>query len=673
MKLICDECGAKYSIADEKVRGKVFKIRCKKCQNVIVVRGTEQPSAEGGHALLHAGEGAPAPAVTPSPSEPEPIWYVVIGRDQVGPLTDADVEERLRRGEVTGESFVWQEGFSDWVPIATVDRFASTVQALAPSPTLTPEPMEPFAEGPAQTGPTAAFGEDAVAGLDAGGAGAAPFGLGSLGGLGGFEEDDEATSVVPGGPDLARAIAAEAAAAEAAAAAASAPVRAETEPQPDAPVPFSAPLEGASMFGGAVGGGAAAAAPEVFSSANAPQSQHDGMFASFDAPDDDDAPSPLGTVPEGMVGARKDNSVLFSLKNLQSLAMGEAEPAPAPSAGTQTDASGLIDVRSLASDVVAPGYSDLGGMDSPPMAPVPVAPLMIPMVRRRSNTPVLVAVIIAAAILITGALLGTMLLLRGGGGGQPEVKPDGETAVASTMVAGKDKADDEGAAEAKPAAGGKDEEEKVRGSKGKKRDKKRDRDHEAKTEAKHEDKPVEEGLASAAHRGASPSARREEAPRRTVRKPSSRPPAATGGGGTDPDLADLLGDLGGKKKTGGSSPPPAARRRERDKPPGRKPPPQASPAGGGKPASLKPAQVKDVVQKNKGKIKVCAGRDPSASGVLTISFQIESNGRVGSASVKSPDRLKTSPAGRCVVQAVKTFRFPAFSGKPLKINYPFKL
>ncbi|MBW2212228.1 MAG: zinc-ribbon domain-containing protein, partial [Deltaproteobacteria bacterium] len=29
MKIVCDSCGAKYSIADEKVAGKIFKIRCK--------------------------------------------------------------------------------------------------------------------------------------------------------------------------------------------------------------------------------------------------------------------------------------------------------------------------------------------------------------------------------------------------------------------------------------------------------------------------------------------------------------------------------------------------------------------------------------------------------------------------------------------------------------------
>ena len=127
MKLICDQCGAKYSIADEKVRGKVFKIRCKKCQNVIVVRGTDRPTAEGGQAILQSedAEGAGAQA-----SENEPIWYVVVGREQVGPLTDEDLEGRLIAGEISGESFVWQEGFSDWVALSTVDKFAAQVAAL---------------------------------------------------------------------------------------------------------------------------------------------------------------------------------------------------------------------------------------------------------------------------------------------------------------------------------------------------------------------------------------------------------------------------------------------------------------------------------------------------------------------------------------------------------------
>ena len=46
MKIVCDACQAKYSISDDKVQGKVFKIRCKKCSNIIVVRGGAGGAAE---------------------------------------------------------------------------------------------------------------------------------------------------------------------------------------------------------------------------------------------------------------------------------------------------------------------------------------------------------------------------------------------------------------------------------------------------------------------------------------------------------------------------------------------------------------------------------------------------------------------------------------------------
>ena len=36
MKISCQSCAAKYTIADEKVVGKIVKIRCKKCSATIV-------------------------------------------------------------------------------------------------------------------------------------------------------------------------------------------------------------------------------------------------------------------------------------------------------------------------------------------------------------------------------------------------------------------------------------------------------------------------------------------------------------------------------------------------------------------------------------------------------------------------------------------------------------
>src|SRR5439155_1057545 len=78
MKIVCDNCATKYSIADEKVRGKVFKIRCKKCSHIIVVRGGADgnvaPARDEGatrrtdSADLFAGAGSNDDAASDAPS-----------------------------------------------------------------------------------------------------------------------------------------------------------------------------------------------------------------------------------------------------------------------------------------------------------------------------------------------------------------------------------------------------------------------------------------------------------------------------------------------------------------------------------------------------------------------------------------------------------------------------
>ena len=45
MKITCQACQAKYTIADEKVIGKVVKIRCKKCGATIMVNADERGTA----------------------------------------------------------------------------------------------------------------------------------------------------------------------------------------------------------------------------------------------------------------------------------------------------------------------------------------------------------------------------------------------------------------------------------------------------------------------------------------------------------------------------------------------------------------------------------------------------------------------------------------------------
>jgi hypothetical protein len=76
------------------------------------------------------------------------------------------------------------------------------------------------------------------------------------------------------------------------------------------------------------------------------------------------APSPRVSAERAMTGARNENSVLFSLKNLQALATGSGSGSPPPASAADRggyasgEGSGLIDIRALAT---ATGVSEQNG------------------------------------------------------------------------------------------------------------------------------------------------------------------------------------------------------------------------------------------------------------------------------------------------------------------------
>ncbi len=132
MKFFCDGCNAKYSIADEKVRGKVVKVRCKRCDEIIEVserrRGGEarRGSAESGRGRSSgSGQGTDQ-------------WYYSVDGETFGPLPESDLLTKYRDGELTAESFVWRDGFGDWKSAETVEPFQGVLRSgdrtSAPAP-----------------------------------------------------------------------------------------------------------------------------------------------------------------------------------------------------------------------------------------------------------------------------------------------------------------------------------------------------------------------------------------------------------------------------------------------------------------------------------------------------------------------------------------------------------
>lgn len=318
MKIVCDNCSTKYSIADEKVRGKIFKIKCKKCSHIIVVKGQET-----------TGEGPPAgfdqkdtrvfdysgfEGQKDGPAA-DPIWHLVIDREQVGPLTVAELAQKWTAGEVDTDTYAWREGFDDWKRLGAIEELAAVIRR--------DEPKEPPASqsenlfggatssatavtGPGRADPTDLFAaagtsseEEAPAG-DLFGGRAAPAQQPSV-----FASSNAPATAAPADKPLRRA------------------------PKEDQPL-FS--------LAAAEGGG--------------------NGFGTDPVPKIEARP---------MTAQRNENSVLFSLNNLAALATGAADPAPPKSSvgsnfsTSGPEGSGLIDIRAMAAMTMSGGKKD----DSP--------------------------------------------------------------------------------------------------------------------------------------------------------------------------------------------------------------------------------------------------------------------------------------------------------------------
>jgi predicted Zn finger-like uncharacterized protein len=180
MKFVCDRCQTKYSIADDKVRGKVLKVRCKTCQNVITVREVGAKPSVGGlapirrpsapAATLGAGREemsdrtsiAPAPAgimadmlqgrrATPPP--PPPLgdgieWFLALDGAQQGPFSRKLLVDRLLTLPKDADVHVWNDTMDGWKPPRNVPevehdlaaRKPPAVPMRPPVPRTTPSP-----------------------------------------------------------------------------------------------------------------------------------------------------------------------------------------------------------------------------------------------------------------------------------------------------------------------------------------------------------------------------------------------------------------------------------------------------------------------------------------------------------------------------------------------------
>ena len=137
MKVTCQACSAQYTIADDKVKGRKVKIRCKACQTPIVVDG-QNPPAEAASTGLSEAPPALDPFAPETAMAPEAdVWNVNLSDTDSRTMTTAEVIEGFRAGLVTTDAFVWKDGMGDWVAIMDCVELAP----LLSGPTDPPAPV----------------------------------------------------------------------------------------------------------------------------------------------------------------------------------------------------------------------------------------------------------------------------------------------------------------------------------------------------------------------------------------------------------------------------------------------------------------------------------------------------------------------------------------------------
>ncbi|MDH3485610.1 MAG: zinc-ribbon domain-containing protein [Myxococcales bacterium] len=570
MKIVCDSCGAKYSIADEKVAGKIFKIRCKKCSSVLEVRG-DQTAAQALEGASHAQEPIP-----------DGGWYIVVEGEQRGPLPPIELSQLFAKGSVALDSYVWKEGFDDWRVAGDIPEL---VQILGGVGSTRPSQTDELA-----TDSTTSIGGGGDLFGDTNGR--EPTGEIETHGnaFTGFDES-------PAGVDSP----------------AEASLAASHESDPGA-------LGGVS---GGPGGGA------------------------------------MGGAPARMTGQRNENSVLFSLSNLQQLATrggspGNASPEPAPAQpAAGGEGSGLIDIRALARSTTpgtktAPSQAvdDLLAIGASPGAGALGGPLLgpAPMESADGNRWLWIAGALIAMIAIVGTGFAVGMAFGGSEddglevAGQAPVEAVPGSNAAATATQAPTPSSDTAAAIAAP-----EPEEAAQF----------EEPPEEPLEAPELEEPAVEKPTTSTRQSATTTQRRTRLKNATAAPTTTPAPTKKRGGNNLDALMDEVvgGSSSGPKKTATTTS-------------------KSSSPDSSLPDAPSRNDVKTALQGVSGGVKTCR-QDSGGTAAVDVTFS-GSTGRVSRAKVTSGP-FKGTPVGQCVERAVKRARVPRFKQSSFKVKFPYRL
>jgi predicted Zn finger-like uncharacterized protein len=142
VNVICEKCNKRYAIADDKVRGKSVKIRCKQCQNLISVQGPGAApmamamQAGGGPSIADRGVSGSHQA-SMAVADLAPVWFAMVKGNQIGPLDLKQLEAKVKAGEVSARTYLWKQGMADWKRAVEVPDVSSAFAGVSAGATAT--------------------------------------------------------------------------------------------------------------------------------------------------------------------------------------------------------------------------------------------------------------------------------------------------------------------------------------------------------------------------------------------------------------------------------------------------------------------------------------------------------------------------------------------------------
>jgi len=368
-----------------------------------------------------------------------------------------------------------------------------------------------------------------------------------------------------------------------------------------------------------------------------------------------------------MTGQRNENSVLFSLPNLQALATGGPSGAPAASAGPKAAAapaakaghatgegSGLIDIRALASATAAPASGggsakksdampdDLlaiggsGGLGSSLGAPVlaPAAP------EPEKNNKGLIIGLSIAGVAVIGLLAALVVILS------KEPEPVAAVAGAAPNAAGGELANPNAATPAVPAAAGVAPAVPAVPAAGTPATPATPAAMTEETAAEEEERRERSGSTSRRERPSGTSSAMESAPARATAMEEAPAAMSTAmGGGNIDDLLD--------RALGGGSPMTATM--------------ESAPAAmSNLPEQPNRDDVGRALRSVSSRVEDCGG---GTAGVANAAITFASSGRVSSVNVTGVPPAVQS----CVARGVRSAQVQPFSRPTFNVNFPFRV